>query len=101
MASVSVYVTEGMRAAMQRRPDVNWSRVAQRAFRRKLEEPVEPELAPPDPQQTYRIVRFYRFRKRNRQTIRRGLTLQDAQAHCSRDDTKHPRGDWFDGYEAE
>ena len=46
---------------------------------------------------TYRIVRF-RF-KGKRRVIKRGLTLEQAQAHCSSDDTK---GDgWFDGYERE
>ena len=45
---------------------------------------------------TYRIVRFY-F-KEGHELIRNGLTLEEAQAHCHRDDTK---GDgWFDGYEA-
>ena len=46
---------------------------------------------------TYRIIRF-RFKGRNR-TIKRGLTLEQAQAHCQRDDTRGPG--WFDGYEAE
>ena len=46
---------------------------------------------------TYRIIRI-RFQGRNR-TIKRGLTLEQAQAHCRRDDTRGPG--WFDGYEAE
>ena len=42
----------------------------------------------------YKIVRF--FREANNKTMQTGLTLQEAQAHCSRNDT---RGDgWFDGY---
>jgi len=46
---------------------------------------------------TYKIVRF-RFKGR-KSTIKRGLTLEEAQAHCNRPDT---RGNgWFDGYEAE
>lgn len=46
---------------------------------------------------TYKIVRF-RFNGAGR-TIKRGLSLEEAQAHCSREDT---RGDgWFDGYEEE
>ena len=42
----------------------------------------------------YKIIRF-RFKGNNR-VIKRNLTLEEAQAHCRRDDT---RGDgWFDGY---
>lgn len=47
---------------------------------------------------TYKIVRFYREDK-PADVIVRGLTLEQAQAHCQRDDTS---GDgWFDGYEEE
>jgi len=43
----------------------------------------------------YKIIRF-RF-EGNNTVVKRGLTLEEAQAHCRRDDT---RGDgWFDGYE--
>lgn len=53
---------------------------------------------------TYRIVRFKRGYP-NR-TIKRGLSLEDAQAHCSREDTHKldkQSGNviWFDGYEKE
>lgn len=48
---------------------------------------------------TYVIVRFYQDINKGSQIIRRGLTLDQAQAHCSSDDTK---GDgWFDGYQKE
>ena len=52
----------------------------------------------------YKIVRF-RFQGNNR-TMQHGLTLEEAQAHCSREDT-HAKADknghraWFDGYTAE
>lgn len=46
---------------------------------------------------TYQIIRF-RFQGRNR-VIKRGLTLEEAQAHCRRADTRGPG--WFDGYAAE
>ena len=48
---------------------------------------------------TYKIVRFRREEAAPQEIIVRGLTLEQAQAHCKRDDTK---GDgWFDGYEEE
>ena len=37
-------------------------------------------------------------------TIERGLTLEEAQAHCSREDTHGTEADgtaWFDGYDEE
>lgn len=46
---------------------------------------------------TYKIVRFH-FQGES-EVIATGLTLEEAQAHCQRDDT---RGDgWFDGYNEE
>lgn len=53
---------------------------------------------------TFKIVRFSRKSGRQR-VVDRGLTLDEAQRHCSREDT-HKRdksGDivWFDGYTAE
>ena len=46
---------------------------------------------------TYKIIRFS-FMKSNK-VIKRGLTLEEAQEHCSKNSTS---GDgWFDGYEKE
>jgi len=47
----------------------------------------------------YKIVRFYQDLNRRKRTMMTGLTLEEAQAHCQREDT-HGDG-WFDGYEAE
>lgn len=53
---------------------------------------------------TYKIMRFYREDKPAR-TIRRGLTLEEAQLHCRDPRTRkeNRRGEviWFDGYEEE
>ena len=46
---------------------------------------------------TYKIIRF-RFNGNNR-TIKTGLSLEEAQEHCRREDTQGK--DWFDGYEGE
>ena len=48
--------------------------------------------------QTYKIVRFYSDGRPN-EVIVRGLTLEQAQTHCHRADTRGD--DWFDGYEHE
>jgi uncharacterized protein YciI len=50
-----------------------------------------------DDNKTYEIVRF-QF-KAPSEVIKRGLTLEEAQAWCERDDT-HGDG-WFDGYREE
>ena len=61
----------------------------------------------------YRIVRFYFNSGRYpRRTVRSGLTLEEAQAHCRDPETSsrtataprlrrltRDRGPWFDGYE--
>jgi len=46
---------------------------------------------------TYTIIRFY-FKGSNK-VLKNGLTLEEAQEHCRREDT-HGDG-WFDGYECE
>jgi hypothetical protein len=60
----------------------------------------------------YKIVRFYRADGVPRRTIRTGLTLEEAQAHCRDPETSSSTcttsagkartkrlGPWFDGYE--
>lgn len=47
---------------------------------------------------TYKITRFYRDSD-ERETIDTGLTLAEAQAHCTREDTHGD--DWFDGYDVD
>lgn len=64
-------------------------------------------------QQRYRVVRFYKDSYGQR-TIKRGLTLAEAQAHCSDPETSSSTctgkagrertrklGPWFDGYTSE
>lgn len=47
----------------------------------------------------YRIVRSYApHLNRSPQTIKTGLTLEEARAHCKRPDTRKA-GCWFDGYD--
>ena len=52
---------------------------------------------------TYKIIRFYRDNPDKRRTIKYGLTLEQAQAHCRRPDTRGESafGPWFDGYDEE
>lgn len=49
---------------------------------------------------TYKVLRFFRDDDQATQVITRGLTLEAAQAHCRREDTRE-EGVWFDGYEEE
>ena len=49
---------------------------------------------------TYKIIRFYAPHiKWENKTVKTGLTLEEAQEHCQREDTHC--ADWFDGYEEE
>ncbi len=63
----------------------------------------------------YKVVRmFFDYENHRRRTIKSGLTLEQAQAHCSNPETssrtaksakarRYTRlhGPWFDGYEEE
>lgn len=53
----------------------------------------------------YKIVRNYFSTNRRPRTIKRGLTLAEAQEHCRNPKTSHKTGPpaswWFDGYSAE
>lgn len=48
---------------------------------------------------TYKIIQFYLDETKPKKTLKTGLTLEEAQEHCSREDT-HGDG-WFDGYDIE
>lgn len=63
---------------------------------------------------TYKIIRFFQDGRWGNRTIKRGLTLEEAQAHChdretsSATATRAPArrrtrkyGAWFDGYNKE
>jgi hypothetical protein len=62
----------------------------------------------------YKIIRFYFDDNRKNRVIERGLTLEQAQAHCNDKETSSSTctkpdalartkayGPWFDGYEKE
>lgn len=48
---------------------------------------------------TYKVIRFYKDWDRPNKVILEGLTLDEAQTHCKREDAHGE--DWFDGYEKE
>lgn len=55
---------------------------------------------------TYKIIRFYEDINKPNICIKRGLTLEEAQAHCNDPKTSSncelPDGlNWFDGYTVE
>lgn len=47
-------------------------------------------------QQLYDIYRFYAANKESK-LIKSGVTLEEAQKHCSDPNTRKA-GEWFDGY---
>tara|TARA_R100000781_G_scaffold105657_1_gene69486 strand:- start:254 stop:508 length:255 start_codon:yes stop_codon:yes gene_type:complete len=47
--------------------------------------------------QKYKIVRFFKEDGKNSVIIKTGLTLEEAQEHCQRPDTRK-EGVWFDGF---
>lgn len=62
--------------------------------------------------ETYRIIRFYH--RGSKHTLKTGLTLEQAQAHCNDPETSSStatsrtarsrtdrRGPWFDGYDTD
>ncbi len=55
--------------------------------------------------QTYKIIRFHRSRYTDSKIIKTGLTLEQAQEHCQREDTHEQDRQgvtiWFDGYTKE
>jgi|SaaInlV_100m_DNA_2_1039680.scaffolds.fasta_scaffold37569_2 hypothetical protein len=46
--------------------------------------------------ETYTVYRYFRECGKEREEIKTGLTLEEAQEHCQRDDTSGEG--WFDGY---
>jgi len=61
----------------------------------------EPDWVDEDPGKLYKIVRFFRDPDKDSYTVLDGLTLEEAQAHCSREDTHDTKEGWFDGYTEE
>lgn len=63
---------------------------------------------------TYKILRFYQRSHTMRETVRTGLTLEEARKHCNDPDTQSKtcmteegmqrtaeKGPWFEGYDPE
>lgn len=62
----------------------------------------------------YKIVRFFQDSNKSSRTVARGLSLEDAQAHCKDPETSsstctsaegrrrtRQHGPWFEGYDKE
>lgn len=45
---------------------------------------------------TYNVIRFFAD-SRDSEVVRSGVSLEEARAHCQREDTRGD--DWFDGYQ--
>jgi hypothetical protein len=78
----------------------------------KLPETPESFAAAMEARRKYNVIRFYRDAYPRRRIIDSGLTLAEAQAHCSNPETSSSTaagkvakartrrlGAWFDGYE--
>jgi len=52
------------------------------------------------PNKSYAIYRYFAKEGRQPKFIKGGLTLNQAQDHCNREDT-HKEGVWFEGYTEE
>jgi len=54
---------------------------------------------------SYKIIRMYRDENKSKRVIRTGLSLEEAQEHCNREETHKLNRDgsvvWFDGYTKE
>lgn len=50
---------------------------------------------------TYSIVRFYANLHKDELVIQTGLSLEQAQEHCLREDTHDMQAGWFDGIRQE
>jgi hypothetical protein len=48
---------------------------------------------------TYKIICFYAQRGKESEVVKTGLSLEDAERHCSRKTTSGPG--WFHGFERE
>jgi hypothetical protein len=92
---------------------VNWVTSipdSQQTIMTKLNKPIEretarkgtterPNMPKKEEPRCFRIIRFFAPHiNRKPRTIKNGLTETEAQAHCSRDDTRK-EGQWFDGYD--
>ena len=62
-----------------------------------MEKPSIPTQIPASEPRNRMIVRF--FFKGRRKIIRRNMTRSECVSWCSREDSKCPKGKWFDGFD--